>query len=764
MMKEYIIKFLTSRKIALFIAAAISAIALYICFVSTDFNSLSDLQPQSNWVSESDNLFFPIYRLDNMVFPFQKLFQNIVFLHLPAALSFLKILIVLSPVFLAMSAGMAHSLLAGIISAVFVFLMLQDHGSETIRNLEQLVIASSALASISSFLYFKKRPALRYAVLSLSLAALAQSKGVCFPIVFIFVFFEAICRKREKKPVWPAILIALPFLVAGLAWNIVSAYENPGSRVFFTESGGRLIPNLIAGAYGLAGTTEGQAGQAAGTMGVADSFYVAAKMVISNPAAYFGSIWGRYCILSKSRWYVSPLVILWLFSFAALIRRPKLLIAPLCAAYLFIVYILMPIEERYFIPPWVIMFVCAAFVISEIPSAIADFFSKSAGMREHAMFFLRPFSKTTASSLIFVFFAPHSLIFLASIVLLVTFPMRRKGFDIEKAYSLFPDNRYMAVCPLRKDYPKVWDYRARSELVKKTSDNLEFEMYQVRWFDFFSSEKNENEIAPGMPLTFINGNEYITWPDILLKAAQNYKIGNKKEGRRLAEAAALSCMLSSGYIRTNRGEDTSYTEQEKEYADRLALASAHECSNHMAMQFYSIPPWEQKLKETMAEDGFEKYFQEKNLIGLYHEKKSPDCGQCCVPEGFLEVPSKCGFAVKHFFSNYACFDDYVCKGHNWCRGQIDSTPQEKKFCRELNNKITEEDIALAGKYPLLKEPFIYGIIVKAALTSALADMVAGDRASAAKNLKKALQIDPGIVEDPTYKYVHDYIMGKRSAQ
>ena len=575
---------------------------------------------------------------------------------------------------------------------------------------------------------------------------------VFFPIVFLFVIYEAIIRHKDKKRIWPALLLSVPFLLSGIAWNIIAAQQNPGTSVFFTESGNRLIPNLMAGALGLIGTTEGSTVQVFDNPGIVHAFFIAAASVMAHPVLYAKSICGRFVFLAENAKFLYVLVLLWLASAAILIcQRSRFILLPLCAAYCFGVYIIMPVEQRYFVPAWFLMSVCAGI-------AAAHFFKKIFSKINIGH---KPLANKTQFILFGTFFVPHIAIWIVSVVLLITFPMRRNLFDIDKAYSLFPNNKYLELCPLRKTYPRIWDYKAMSGLLKKTSDNLEFKMYKARWLDYFSvyRSEQENTADSDIPVTVFGKKTYITWPDILLKSIQNYKAGNKKEGRRLAEAAALSCMLSSGYIRTHTGENTSYNEQETEYADKLAIASAHVCSNHLTMMFMAIPPWEHKAKELMMADGFGKYIEEKGLINLYAERKSLECGECCVPNGFLEVPSKCGFAVKHFVSAYECFDDYVCKGPNWCRGQINPTLQEKNFCMELNRKLTENDIALAGKYPVLQNTFAYRVLAQTALTASLADIQAGDKSNAAINLLRAVAICPGVKNDSNYTYAYNRITG-----
>lgn len=750
-MYDKIISFCKNRNNA---AAVIFMIVAVACFVVEWPDSLTLIKSQHNWVTESDNLIFPVYHLDNMVFPFQKLFQNILFLHLPDFLSFFKTVIVFSPVFLAMSAGLAHSVYAGIFSAFFVFILLHIDLSSN-RSLEQIVISSCALAATASFFCFRERPAVRYTVLSLSLAALSQSKGVCFPLVFLFVLFEALCRKSENKTVWPALFIALLFIVAGAAWNIVASAENPDNSVFFTESGGRLIPNLIAGAYGLAGTTEGRTAQAMGTSGVFESFRVATVMVFSHPVAYIGSIFERFLILSKESWYVSPLVIMWAVSFAVLRRRRELLIIPLCAAYFFIIYMLMPVEKRYFVPAWFLMCVSSAMALSDILSCTKAFQSP----------------KYVMSVLDIVFFSPYLLVWFASIVLLITFPARRKSFDIDKALSLFPENRYMLSVPLRQSYPDIWDFKDRAEFFKKNV-NDELQMYKLRWFEYFlhtqhdkeADEQNKsagNKTAQDIPQEYniARTKKAISWPDILLESIKYYKKNDYINADRLAGAAALSCMLSSGYIRTNRGDDNSYTVHEKEYADKLALASAGDCANNMSNMFLIIPPWEYRLKETMMNNGFGRYLSANGLSDLYNERKMNTCSECCVPDGFLKSPAKCGFGGIGLMDAYECFDEYICRGYIWCREQTDATEQEKNFCKRLGRKVNEDDIDLVKKYPVLNESNVYRTVAAACYTVAFSYMRDGDRINAALWLHRAMQMNPDIIYEKNFEKIRNFIMG-----
>ena len=107
---------------------------------------------------------------------------------------------------------------------------------------------------------------------------------------------------------------------------------------------------------------------------------------------------------------------------------------------------------------------------------------------------------------------------------------------------------------------------------------------------------------------------------------------------------------------------------------------------------------------------------------------------------------------------YECFDEYICRGHIWCREQTDATEQEKNFCKRLGRKVNEDDIALVKKYPVLNESNVYRTVAAACYTVAFSYMREGDRINAALWLHRAMQMNPDIIYERNFEKIKNFIM------
>lgn len=696
---------------------AAASLALFVLLFWIEGYDFAILQPQDNWLEAADNLIFPLKPADTMVFPFQYLFQSAVFIHLKA----LKPFFLLMPVILAFLAGSRHSAPAGFMGAAFSFILLQQEYS-SYRSLEQIAITSCALICLSVSMGFKEKPFLRMSVFSLGLAALSWTKGICFPAVLMFAVHEAFCLRRGKKNAFAAIYLLVPFLIAGIVWGAVSSSGN-GLKISFTETGDRLLPNLMAGAMGFVGTTEGDVRAAWNNSGVAKAFLIAAQTIMSHPLDWLKGIYGRLAFLVNNSFAVLPLLAGFAASFIMFFRRPRMLIMPLAAGYFFCVYIIMPVEARYFVPAWFLMCVCSAAVLSEIGSKIAAW----AGAKPAAAESQPLLSGKLSYVFLFAGASPVLLLWLASLVLAATFNFRRANFDIDKAFAKFPDNVYLLQSPLRSSYPSFWDYGARLELSEKTEKGLnKYFEFKRRYLEFFSPGRQTARIN-ALPekkydkwnIPRING--AVAWQDIMLMSFKNLKKGDRENYSVLSDAAALSCMLSTGFVRKDEKKGRIYTPEEKKYADSLAMAAAVTCADEIGELFFAIPPKEENLKRMLAANGFLNYFSKDWLLSLYEQRNAESCQQCCVPGGFLAVPSACGLGYSKLIALHGHLDGYSDAANVWCNGIIFPTDEKEKgmlikLCKEINGKITSYDMELAAKNPEMRQSLTYSSSIKAAYT------------------------------------------------
>ncbi len=716
-------------------------ISAFLYLFGFDFSTLI---AQDNWVFDADNIFFPVDPLDTMVFPFQKLTQALIFTHLPPFLAFFKTFLLFSPVFFIYFAALRHSNTASMLAALFSIIFILNEPS-SFRNTEQLLISSCLIACIAIFLNFKERPRTRIILLSLMIAALAHTKGICIAAAILFAISEAILRLRSGRRIYPAFLLIVPCLAAGIVWSVIATSQTDRSVVLFTETGDRLFPNLLAGGFGLVGTTEGNAKAAWDSYGTAKAFQMAAAMVLSNPMSWIRGIIGRISFLSGHFPFLLPVLLGWIASLFTLRRNAEMLVIPILAAYFFFLHILMPVEARYFVPAIFLMCLCTGL------SAAA--FAKYAIFRIKAAFAHTGKSSETDNQIednkfsygfLYAFTVPYILVWIFSMALLATFPSRRASFDIDSAFARFPENKFLMRSPLRSTYPERWDYKGRLDIFAKTEDDNAKDSAKAHWLKYFASrtaEHTQEQDMDEIPRIYKNGNE-IFWQDIFLAATKAYRRGDISKADRLAKAAALSCMLYSGYVRKYDDENQNYSATEKEYADKLAISGADYCAYSVSKLFFAIPPWEHSLKETMLENGFMTYMTEKGLKNIFAEKNSDSCTECCVPGAFLAAPAKCGLDGTRLAGDHYILDEYGKYAGIWCWGSVMPTNDREmatieRFCSQIHNQITDEDIALIRKYPYLKTLIAVNESSRSALAISQAYSKMGNMGKAAEWMRKS---------------------------
>ncbi|MBO4555916.1 MAG: hypothetical protein J5706_04085, partial [Elusimicrobiales bacterium] len=598
------------------------------------------------WLEICDNLLFPINEFSAFIFPFQLLASSFVFLHLPENLFFVKTLFFLSPLMLVFLAGAAASSLwtgiaAALMSAVCVAAIFSGHN---FIELEQLIIASSVLAALAAFYGFKGHSKIRDCALAFSLAAASQAKGICLPFVLIVLFWDYLRRKKENIPLKPVIFIFLPFFIAGILWSQIASSET-GKFCFFTEWSGRLVPNLLSGAMGQVQTTEGNISAVFSPgvdIGTFKALFFALKMAICSPAAWISGIFGRIKLLSSLFWPALFLLSGLAASFYAFRKNCKLLLLPVSAAYFFCLHIIMPVELRYFFPAWLIMCVAISVCISDYA---AEKLKKIKLLQEKS-----PMGFSWECSFFSAAFLPHLIIWAASVLLLITFPYRHYAADPDKMLADHPDNIFLLKNPMRLSFPNAMDFRGQIRLFDKTEKNDLFS-WKRRWLEFFAYSGQPGYTDGSSEIQFLVRGR-IAWQDVLLRSFKAFDAGNVPEGERLAGSAAVLCMLSSGYVRSeNPVSGNGYNAEEQAYSEKIAIAEAGRCSYEYEKFVFAIPPWKKKLKNGVLNSSAFNYMFPERLESYFKSKTASSCRECCVQTGELMMLSDCGFREQRLLSS-----------------------------------------------------------------------------------------------------------------
>ena len=115
---------------------------LFVLIFLMSFCQPPQLRGLSGMIPVCDNIVFPVEALKTVIFPFQHLVHSVLFVHIPESLSFFRLLFLLIPVFLVLSAGFfLDSPFIGFLSAAGIIFL--EHSINT--DVEQLLILISVL-------------------------------------------------------------------------------------------------------------------------------------------------------------------------------------------------------------------------------------------------------------------------------------------------------------------------------------------------------------------------------------------------------------------------------------------------------------------------------------------------------------------------------------------------------------------------------------------------------------------------------------------
>ncbi|MCR4819695.1 MAG: hypothetical protein K5838_01050 [Elusimicrobiales bacterium] len=291
--------------------------------------------------------------------------------------------------------------------------------------------------------------------------------------------------------------------------------------------------------------------------------------------------------------------------------------------------IIMPIEIRYLFPVWFLMLLSGS-------TALASFIGDHNNQENMSKI-------NRAGGICFALGSgPLIVIWAAAICLLLAFPFRYKRRNIDKYFNAHPDNIFLLKNQTRSNYPDIWDFEARLELLDKLNKKIPQDGYRWMrsWMKFYLSRKNSSGqksrlISENYPYFF----QKIHWQELLLKSFSYFGTGDKKKGEESLKTALISCVISEAYVRTEK----KYTLEEKKYAEQIAMTMVPFCSGEYGKFFFSVPPWDKKLRKSLRDSSFAvSMLSETKYLDFYRGKTEDKCSECCMPDKKLSFPSRCG--------------------------------------------------------------------------------------------------------------------------
>jgi tetratricopeptide (TPR) repeat protein len=191
-------------------------------------------------------------------------------------------------------------------------------------------------------LWARKPDRTRAFLAGISIAATLMFKSPLLllpPFVCLYMFLYA--KEADRKQLYIFMLSAYSFT---MIWWLMNFLEYGD---FLFAEGGRANANIIAGALGLTGSTEGDIAAFAGLQSGADTFSWAAHWILTHPAVYVSAVARRIVFALSSN------SIYWVFGLAGFWRnRSKREWQLLClfCVYFLLAHCTMAVESRYFQP------------------------------------------------------------------------------------------------------------------------------------------------------------------------------------------------------------------------------------------------------------------------------------------------------------------------------------------------------------------------------------------------------------------------------
>ncbi|HAF95231.1 MAG: hypothetical protein A2021_05275 [Elusimicrobia bacterium GWF2_52_66] len=496
---------------------------------------IPDFINTQNWSSSCDageNWIFALTgTFDNAWFPFFPVVNSIIRYHTPAwlqagACKFVFLL----PVILAFSAGsLIYSFSAGILSAALsavlcAFLFLYGWVSYQLY-IEQALIAATMLMLICGLSIKFQFYTLRSFFIGLLLVIALHSKGVIalfIPVVFVYEAYREKGRTHFLRQ-WPAMTVLLTVVST---WIIVNWVSRNG---FALLEGDRASSNIVGSALGLVGTMEGNWQALSGIIPGQSVILWAVREILAHPLRYVSAIGYRlYYVLFMEPMVpgLSALAFLWLCGVYRLRRlsavRPLLLLT----LYLLLIYLLMPVEGRYFVPMWFLVCTLTGIFLADILGGAP----KPGG-----------YEYTNAKAVFYSACAPVIALWSVSFMLLISYPLRSgAAHDLRKLESEYPGVPWIHEMAAREslrtgDLGKAVDSRRKAYELEK--------LCTYRKGNYLKTAFMAGSIS-GAQLQehFLELNEYET---LMLAALRYGEEGKTAKAGKILPCALLLCVKNS---------------------------------------------------------------------------------------------------------------------------------------------------------------------------------------------------------------------------
>lgn len=583
---------------------------LFVLIFLMSFCQPPQLRGLSGMIPVCDNIVFPVEALKTVIFPFQHLVHSVLFVHIPESLSFFRLLFLLIPVFLVLSAGFfLDSPFIGFLSAAGIIFL--EHSINT--DVEQLLILISVLSVINIYICPLIAGRKRDLLLGLALGMCTQAKGICLPFVLIVFILEL---RKCKDSIFRNLLnrkyLLLPFVISGFLWSGI-VYMQSGEITFFTESQQRSEGIIITGAHGYISTAEGDQTYIRRAFGVNDNesvISVALKTILKNPLRYFKSIPLRGGYVCGSMTVFALLVLFYIFIVFFLWKENKLRLILLSFVYFMAGGLLLPVEARYFIPAWGLLIFLSACFLSYVLFRKLPYCNLTAvQINNDNSFFYKTGTVFMSAGIAFPLF-----MWLLSLFLLAVFPWRHANADVQKWLAHHPDNIYL----LR--YSPFSSFSDRDDIKKflygyKNADRGTGVEWIKNYLLYFAGDLNS-------VIARLNSYSGSGWHDLLLLSADDFRKGNIVRGTERAEGALVSCMIANGYVRNSVALEI---EERKQTVNSLRISNATFCSAAFEKFLLFMPYEDASLQKTILDSPAAEFLNPEKLILKYITLVSESC-------------------------------------------------------------------------------------------------------------------------------------------
>ncbi|OGS13770.1 MAG: hypothetical protein A2234_02770 [Elusimicrobia bacterium RIFOXYA2_FULL_58_8] len=445
----------------------------------------------------------------------------------------------------------AGSLAAGL-SALLLYFTAVRGGVQYEQFIEQVLQAATLLALLCAFAAEFNSELVKQGLCAVAFTAAVWAKGIVAPLLPVFIVLQARAQRSFKKALrryW--LLLAIPAAVT-LVWSLLNLFY----RCEFTvlEGPARAGSNIAMGALGFISTVEGDWRGAAGIGTGENAFFWAVAQVAAHPLRFLQGIAGRLYFLLVTEPLLPGMWVFFLFGALGAFRLRKLPRArpmALVTGYILGIYLLMPVEGRYFLPFWCLLCCLSAIVLADLikkEDAAAEWGAGRAAFIAAA--------------------APLLALWGFSFLLLVTFPVRA-GF---------------ALTGHEARIPSPW---VQTMLAERAMEEGDFDSALARYHEAYDLENISWRRARYAKAAFRKGSvrarsleRYIQNPgwdyDVMFLAGLKYlEEGEVKKGGELLSAAMKACVPYRDMMRSVS------TPEEAVFASRLEARGREVCAGEI---------------------------------------------------------------------------------------------------------------------------------------------------------------------------------------